>query len=82
MPGAPCPGSPRTGGYPLGDPWGGDLDFETWDPTIAVCPTLPPTAHTSSRREEMKIAPNGILGPRPNSFFASRRDAPNPFLPA
>src|ERR1039458_507241 len=33
MPVAPGPGSPRTGGYPLGGSWGRDLDFETWDTT-------------------------------------------------
>ena len=30
----------------------------------------------------MKIAPDEIRGPRPNSIFASCRDASNPFLPA
>jgi hypothetical protein len=28
----------------------------------------------------MKIAPDGIRGPHPNTIFASRRNATNPFL--
>jgi hypothetical protein len=28
----------------------------------------------------MKIAPDEIRGPRPNSIFASHRDASNPFF--
>ena len=36
----------------------------------------------SSRREDMKIAPDAIRGPRPNPIFASHRNAANPFHPA